>query len=151
MDSHSHFSESLGELLTKSPALSLVRMRELSTKTQLWICVQLEQKIWRVKSKKIHSLNLFFFYFCGLLYQVIPTWYRKNFFDQSKIHAVRYFVEIRDGFKILAGTVDNITGTVWTPWQSEFSNVKAFSWMVQCKKGERESLSWSSYFPVSKR
>lgn len=72
-------------------------------------------------------------------------------FDQSKIHAVRYSVKIRDGFKILAGMVDNITGTVWTPRQSEFSNVKAFSWMVQCKKGERESLSWSSYFPVSKR
>lgn len=52
-------------------------------------------------------------------------------FDQSKIHAVRYSAKIRDGFKILAGTVDNITDTVWTPWQSEFSNVKASSWMVQ--------------------
>lgn len=103
-----------------------------------------------LKAKNLIVWTFSFSSFAAFYIRLYPSG-TGQIFDQSKIHAVRYSVKIRDGFKILAGTVDNITGTVWIPWQSEFLNVKDFSWMVQCKKGERESLSWSSYFPVLKR
>ena len=51
-------------------------------------------------------------------------------------------MNVKTGDEFLAGTINKLTGTVWTPWLSEFSNGKgSVEWMRDNLGGRREKES----------